>query len=109
MATISSIVFYFLLWWTVLFTTLPFGNKPEESVTPGHAGSAPAKHNMTKKALATTVIAFLLWLPLNPMLHDFLGGLRDRAREMAAEDLRIEAERKAQVPPSPAALPKSDK
>jgi predicted secreted protein len=86
MGIVSSIVLYFLIWWTVIFTTLPFGNRPSETVTIGHAGSAPARPNLKKKLVATTIIAFLLWLAINPLVHWGLDRLRADARAMAVED-----------------------
>ena len=86
MGIISSIVLYFLLWWVVIFITLPFGNKAPEKITVGHAGSAPDVHNLKKKALITTIIAFFLWLGVNPLVHWGLDRLREDARQMVIED-----------------------
>ena len=86
MGIIYSLVLYFLIWWMVIFCTLPFGNKPPEKVTIGHAGSAPERHNLKKKAIITTVIAFFLWLGINPLVHWGLNRLREDAKQMAIED-----------------------
>ncbi len=51
---------YFVVWWLVLFTTLPFGvrNAEEagEEVLPGNEAGAPVKHHLGWKVLATTLI-----------------------------------------------------
>ena len=51
---------YFVVWWLVLFTTLPFGvrNAEEagEEVLPGNEAGAPVKHHLGLKVLATTLI-----------------------------------------------------
>lgn len=86
MSIVSSVVLYFLLWWTVIFITLPFGVKPPSEHTLGHMGGAPAGHNLKKKVFITTIVSFILWLGLNPLLHWELNHLREEARKMAIED-----------------------
>ncbi len=57
----SAIAVYFIIWWTTLFLTLPFGarsaHEAGESVEPGHAPSAPLRPMMGHKLVATTVLA----------------------------------------------------
>ena len=52
---------YVVVWWLVLFTTLPFGvrnaHEAGEEVAPGNASGAPVTHMIGRKALVTTVIA----------------------------------------------------
>lgn len=86
MGIFSGFVLYVLIWWTVIFVTLPFGNKPANDATVGHVRSAPAAHGLGKKALITTIASFLLWLPLHPLLESLLDHLRDDARQMSIED-----------------------
>lgn len=50
---------YFVLWWTLLFATLPFGVKSQHEageVVPGTDPGAPVKPMMWWKVLWTTVI-----------------------------------------------------
>lgn len=70
MRLVSGIAIYFVIWWTVLFVTLPWGAKsPHESgdeVGQGHAPSAPIRPMMWRKVLATTILsafvfAAVLW------------------------------------------------
>lgn len=86
MEAVSGIVIFFLIWWTVIFLTLPFGNKRAENVTPGHAGSAPVRHNMGRKAIATTIITILLWYPVHTAFTGFLDKMRSDARAMSEAD-----------------------
>ncbi len=87
MSYVSDIVFFLLIWWVVFFTTLSVGNRLPEKQETGHAGSAPENHNMGRKALATTGMAVLLWLVLNPLFQNWLGQVRYQAKEMAIHDL----------------------
>jgi len=62
-AAIGTQVFIFgLIWWLVLFTTLPLGVAHAPKPEPGHDPGAPLEHRMKRKALLTTLITFLLWV-----------------------------------------------
>lgn len=53
---------YVVVWWMVLFVTLPFAATPPNEVGQGHSSGAPAKTHLGKKLLATTVISvFVTW------------------------------------------------
>ncbi len=55
---------YFVAWWLVLFTTLPFGvrnaSEAGEQLVDGAEAGAPVKPMMVRKLLATTVITAVL-------------------------------------------------
>ncbi len=75
MSLISGLAIYFIIWWLVLFTTLPFGVKRQENVEPGHDHGAPVNPMIGRKLIATTLIsgvifAFVYWL-LTSGLIDF--------------------------------------
>lgn len=67
--TISgAIAVYFVVWWIVLFTILPFGvTSQSESgeTTPGTDPGAPTAPKLLKKALWTTIIA----MPVFGLIH----------------------------------------
>lgn len=52
---------YIVLWWMVLVTILPIGNRPAEKVEPGHAEGVPTRPRLRLKALIATVVAAVLW------------------------------------------------
>lgn len=54
-------VAFVLIWWLVLFTVLPHGNRPAETVEKGHAPSAPANPRLWRKVLITTGISIVLF------------------------------------------------
>ena len=62
MTVFNGVVLYVLIWWTVLFAVLPFGTRPVD-VEPESGGwqGAPARPHLRAKAVATTLIALLLW------------------------------------------------
>ncbi|MFV3073396.1 DUF1467 family protein [Niveispirillum fermenti] len=53
---------YFTVWWTVLFMVLPFGVKREEVEQVGHQPGAPARPQILKKFLWTSVLSAVLVL-----------------------------------------------
>ena len=61
----SAIAIYFIIWWLVLFLTLPFGvrNSHESGtvVDAGHEPGAPINPLLWQKALFTTVLATIVF------------------------------------------------
>jgi len=68
-ATISTLLaIYFVLWWVVLFLTLPFGvrNQAESGqaageIVPGSDPGAPVTSLMARKALWTTITSAVIF------------------------------------------------
>ncbi|KIZ32491.1 MULTISPECIES: DUF1467 family protein [Rhodopseudomonas] len=64
-ATISTLLaIYFVLWWIVLFMTLPFGiHSQSESgeVIPGTDPGAPVASSMARKAKWTTIVSAVIF------------------------------------------------
>ena len=77
MDLVSAIVVYILLWWWVLFMVLPFGAKAPEEIEKGHATSAPAKPNLIRKMLITTVIAAILWFIADAIISSGVFTFRE--------------------------------
>jgi len=65
MSTGSMIAVYFITWWLCLFVTLPFGvrnaHEAGETVGEGHEAGAPVSPMMWRKALATTLLSFVVF------------------------------------------------
>jgi len=57
----TGIIAYVIIWWLVLFTVLPWGNRPVDMPESGHATSAPARPRLLLKFVVTTAIAAVLW------------------------------------------------
>ena len=64
MSWISGAAVFFIIWWLVLFATLPFGvttQDDERDVTLGTVSSAPGGPHMGRTILRTTLIALLVF------------------------------------------------
>lgn len=65
MTITGGIAVYFVIWWTVLFAVLPFGVRSQSeggAVSDGTDPGAPQAPLLAKKALATTVIAAIIFV-----------------------------------------------
>ena len=66
MSWVTGILVYVVLWWLILFVVLPIGvrshDETEQEVVPGTHSSAPTRPLLLRKALATTLLAGVLWL-----------------------------------------------
>lgn len=66
---------YLIVWWLVLFTTLPFGVKVSETVEEGNEPGAPEKPLLWIKAGVTTVLAAVItaaiWALIEYQVIDF--------------------------------------
>lgn len=64
MTLMAGLAIYAVIWWTVLFAILPLGVVTQEEsheVVPGTISSAPARPDMLKKVLVTSLLAALIW------------------------------------------------
>jgi predicted secreted protein len=64
MSATTAFAIFFLIWWVVLFTVLPWGIKSQhesEDMAPGTDPGAPSTARIGWKLLWTTVIAIALY------------------------------------------------
>ena len=76
MGVVTGIVVFFLVWWTVLFVTLPLGVRPDTDAgsTPGGWRGAPLAPRLGRKALLTTAISAVIWIGLEMVIRsDYLS------------------------------------
>ena len=69
MDIITAIIVYLLIWWTLIFTILPYGNAPDDKVQSGNATSAPANPRLKKKFLLTSGLSFVVWAIIVAIIH----------------------------------------
>lgn len=86
MSVFTGIIVYLLIFWTVLFTVLPWGNRAPERQTEGMAGSAPANPRIKKKFLITFLVSSLIWAIISVLIHIEVIDFYEISRQMVAED-----------------------
>jgi predicted secreted protein len=84
MGPITSIAVFLTIWWTVLFSVLPLGNRTyaEEGVevTDGGDPGAPINPNLKKKFITTTWVSVLIFAVLFAVVTSGLVHLPPLAR-----------------------------
>lgn len=86
MGIVSGIVVYILVWWTLLFCVLPWGNSPEEDPDVANAKSAPANPRILKKFLITTLLSCVLWLIIYGLIESDVISFKEMAHKLAQEE-----------------------
>jgi len=84
MSYISAFAVFFILWWLVLFATLPFSLRTQEEdgeVTLGTEASAPRGAHVLRAMLRTTVVSLVIFAGLY-LLNRAGYGISDLPRFM---------------------------
>lgn len=75
MSWVTLAAIYFTVWWTVLFAVLPFGVRQAEEVAPGHEPGAPARPDLKRKFIWTSIVSAILvgafWVLVNTGVIDW--------------------------------------
>jgi predicted secreted protein len=82
MEFLSGVVVFMIIWWTVIFAVLPWGNARAEQTQAGNEPGAPANPRIVKKMLITTGITIVLWAIAMAVIQSDRLSIRDWAREM---------------------------
>ncbi len=90
MGLISGIVVYLMVWWTVLFAVLPWGNRQSAEPIVGNVVSAPDKPKILKKFVVTTLISGFIWLVIYGLISSNVISFYEMAADMAAQDEQIQ-------------------
>ena len=64
MSLVSALAIFFIIWWLCLFVVLPFGVRSQheaEDIVPGSDPGAPHRPLLLRRALATTLLAILVF------------------------------------------------
>jgi predicted secreted protein len=82
MEFLSGVVVFMIIWWTVIFAVLPWGNARAEQPGAGHEPGAPANPRIVRKLVITTGISIVLWVIAMAVIQSDLLSIRDWARDM---------------------------
>lgn len=79
MGILTGLAIYFILWWLVLFTVLPWGahshHETEIENAPGNAPSAPVRPRLALKFAITTVVSAIVFAGVYAILESDLISL----------------------------------
>jgi len=95
MSLLSIFFTYLIVWWTVLFAVLPWGNRQPETPEQGMAYGAPVNPNIKRKLIATTIVSFIVLGIIYACIEANLIDFREVAREM---DAKIYGDRSIDLP-----------
>jgi predicted secreted protein len=64
MPVTTGVAIFFLIWWVVLFTVLPWGVRSQQegdAIAPGTDPGAPASPNLKRKLVWTTLLSLVIF------------------------------------------------
>lgn len=80
MSIASGVAIYFIIWWVVLFTVLPFGVRSQHEggdIALGTDHGAPIRSRLRMKALITTLVSLVVFAVLYYIRFELEFGLDD--------------------------------
>jgi len=80
MAPTSAIVLYAVVWFMVMFVTLPLRRRTqgdERDIVPGTPPGAPVNFSVKRTMLIVTLIAFVIWSVIVAVIVSGVWSVRD--------------------------------
>lgn len=80
MAITSALVLYAVVWFLVLFVTLPVGLRTqgdENDITEGTQAGAPANFNLKRTMVIVSIIALVVWAVIYSVIVSGVISVRD--------------------------------
>lgn len=82
----TSIIVFLMIFWTLLFMVLPWGNKARDVPEEGMAGSAPANPRIKQKFIITFLVSCVIWVIIAALIHFEVIDFYEISRQMIMED-----------------------
>ncbi len=79
---VTGVFVYIVVWWVVLFAVLPWGVRTPDNPELGMASSAPIEPRILRKFIATSIVAFLVWLVIYAIGQSGLVSFRDMVKDL---------------------------
>lgn len=91
MGFLAGLVTYVMIWWVVIFSVLPWGNRAsmeqDGGQQVGNTASAPQNPNLKKKFLITTLISALVWVGIFILVEMDIIDFRLLSQDFENENL----------------------
>jgi len=82
----TSVIVFLMIFWTVLFAVLPWGNRAPDTPEQGMAGSAPTNPRIKQKFVIPFGISVLLWIIVAILVELQIIDFYEISRTMIEED-----------------------
>ncbi len=89
MSVFTGIIVYMLIFWTLLFTILPWGNRAPDDKDAATMGGAPINPRIKQKFIITAIISAALWVIIALLIHFEVVDFYEIARRMKEEDAAL--------------------
>ena len=88
MGIVSGIVVYLIIWWVIIFCTLPLWVNPQgnHDKVEGTLAAAPKEPQLKKKIILTSIISAILWLGVYTLIEINVIDFRREANKMYVQD-----------------------
>ncbi len=86
MGWVSGTAVFFMIWWTLIFCVLPWGNRMQDIPEGGQAGSAPINPRIKEKFIATTIVSVIVWVIIYALIESNLISFHEMAKELVKMD-----------------------
>lgn len=86
MSIFTGIIVFLLIFWTLLFMILPWGNHAKDAPEKGMAGSAPANPRIKQKFIITFLVSCVIWVIISALIHFEVVDFYEISRQMVMED-----------------------
>jgi len=86
MTIFTSIIVFLLVFWTVLFVVLPWGNRSTTEKTEKEFGGAPINPRIKQKFIITFITSLVIWSIISFLIHTEVIDFYEISREMFADD-----------------------
>ncbi len=82
----SGLIVFLMIFWTLLFAVLPWGNRAPNKPEKGMAGSAPANPRIKEKFFVTFGLSVVIWGVIALLVHFQIIDFHEISRQMIEED-----------------------
>lgn len=86
MNVFTGVIVFLMVFWTVLFCVLPWGNKKAENPEKGHVHSAPENPRILKKFIITGLLSIAIWIIVYILIDIKFIDFHEIARVMQEEE-----------------------
>lgn len=84
----SGIVVYLIVWWTVLFTVLPFWVRNHDGSVAGADPGAPDEPRLKRKFAVTSLIAAGIWVVIYLVVASHVISFHEIAQQQFDHDMQ---------------------